>query len=138
NEAVTFVAHNSYLQIWAEAGSLAFIVYVVMLLSVFGACRRIRRAVRGRDDLTWARVYANLFESVMVGFMIGSFFLNRGHFDLIYHEVAVVSCLYWITAKAVTHRISEVSKAKGTQLVPVVWRSGQVAVAGLPRWGRTK
>ena len=29
------VAHNSYLQIWAESGTIAFVVYMVLLASVF-------------------------------------------------------------------------------------------------------
>ena len=130
-----YVAHNSYLQIWAEAGTPAFLIYVALLLSVFTAARRIRRAVRGREDLDWARIYANLFEAVMVGFMIGAVFLNRGHFDLIYHDLALVSCTYWIVARAL--QVRPVEAKGGAKVMTVRWQTGRQAAGRLPRWGRT-
>ena len=129
-----YVAHNSYLQIWAEAGTPAFLIYIALLLSAFAACRTVRGIVAKRADLEWARLYANLFEAVTVGFMIGAFFLNRGHFDLIYHLLAMLSCLVWI-AVAESSRNPSVAGAKGGRLLTVRWgRPGGVGSAA-PRLG---
>jgi putative inorganic carbon (hco3(-)) transporter len=95
-----YVAHNSYLQIWAESGTLAFIVYLVLLFSVFFACRRVFRLGRSRPDLLWAANYARMMEATMIGFLCGAFFLNRGHFDLIYHWLALVSALVLVANAA--------------------------------------
>jgi probable O-glycosylation ligase (exosortase A-associated) len=93
----TYVAHNSYLQIWAESGSLAFVVYLLLLASVFVTLRRIYRVGRLRPDLAWAGNYARMMEATTIGFVMGAFFLNRGHFDLFYHWLALVSSLALIT-----------------------------------------
>lgn len=93
SKTTTYVAHNSYLQIWAESGTLAFGVYVAMLLSVLVACRRIYRLAAQRPDLHWVRDYARMMEATTIAFMIGATFLNRGHFDLVYHWLALVTSL---------------------------------------------
>ena len=89
----TYVAHNSYLQVWAESGTPAFVAYLVMLASVFVVCGRVFRLGRSRPDLAWAANYARMMEATMIGFLVGAFFLNRGHFDLAYHWLALASCL---------------------------------------------
>ncbi len=96
----TYVSHNSYLQIWAESGTPAFIVYMALLLSVFVVCRRANQIGRSRPDLRWAIDYARMMEATTVGFMVGGFFLNRGHFDLVYHWFALVTALAAVTAAA--------------------------------------
>ncbi|MCK5942368.1 MAG: putative O-glycosylation ligase, exosortase A system-associated, partial [Planctomycetes bacterium] len=89
----TYVAHNSYFQIWAESGTLAFVVYLLVLGSVFWTLGRIYRRCRYRPDLVWASNYARMMEATTVGFSVGAFFLNRGHFDLFYHWLALVAAL---------------------------------------------
>ena len=89
----TYVAHNSYFQIWAESGSLAFLVYLGVLASVFVTLGRVYRLCRYRPDLQWAANYARMMEATTVGFSVGAFFLNRGHFDLFYHWLALVAAL---------------------------------------------
>jgi hypothetical protein len=39
-----------------------------------------------------------MFEATTIGFLVGSVFLNRGHFDLIYHWIAMVTALGAIVA----------------------------------------
>jgi probable O-glycosylation ligase (exosortase A-associated) len=92
-DQTTYVAHNSYLQVWAESGTPAFAAYLLMLASVFVVCRRVFRIGTSRPDLAWAANYARMMEATMVGFLVGAFFLNRGHFDLTYHWLALASCL---------------------------------------------
>ena len=96
----TYVAHNSYLQIWAESGSLAFVVYVALLGSVFVTCARVYRLGRQRPDLQWASNHARMLEATTAGFLVGAFFLNRGHFDLVYHWLALVTSLSLVAGEA--------------------------------------
>ncbi len=84
------VAHNSYLQIWAECGSLAFILYLILVLGSFWDLRRLRKAASQRYHSSWILNYATMFEASLVTFVVGSTFLNRAHFDLFYHWVALV------------------------------------------------
>ncbi|MBL8751612.1 MAG: putative O-glycosylation ligase, exosortase A system-associated [Planctomycetes bacterium] len=135
----SYVAHNSYLQIWAESGTIAFVVYLALLLSVFVVCRRVYRIGRSRPDLAWIADYARMMEATTIGFLVGAFFLNRGHFDLVYHWLSLVTALaavaFGVYAKA---PVTAVAKA-GRRAIAVRWRSptaGSAAVAGWRRPGR--
>ena len=82
------VAHNSYLQIWAESGTLAYLVFMFMLVSTITRMRRVTKAVKGTDE-EWASCYSRAIEVTFYGYMIGATFLNRAHFDLVYQLIAV-------------------------------------------------
>jgi len=84
------VAHNSYLQIWAECGTPAFLMYMSILKLTFIDLWRIRKRARERYHASWILNYATMFEASLGTFMLGSMFLNRAHFDLVYHYVAIV------------------------------------------------
>jgi putative inorganic carbon (hco3(-)) transporter len=112
--STTYVAHNSYFQIWAESGTLAFIVYMGVLGSVFMSLGRIYRACRYRADLYWAMNYARMMEATAVGFSVGAFFLNRGHFDLWYHWLALVAALN-LCASAALRRAPQLATASDTK-----------------------
>jgi probable O-glycosylation ligase (exosortase A-associated) len=133
----TYVAHNSYLQIWAESGSLAFVVYIVLLGSVFVACSRVFRLGQLRPDLAWAANYARMLEATTVGFLVGAFFLNRGHFDLIYHWLALVTSLALVTARA-WQSAPERDSVAGSQPVTVRWRGARVPALAAAAVGQAK
>ena len=140
----TYVAHNSYLQIWAESGSLAFLTYLLLLVSVFFTCRRVMRHAKERPDLAWAGIYARMMETTTVGFMVGAFFLNRGHFDLVYHWLSLVTALGFVATAAWRNApvgLGQVEGAGLTRRITVRWgHGGAAAPAGLataggpPRW----
>jgi probable O-glycosylation ligase (exosortase A-associated) len=142
----TYVAHNSYLQIWAESGTPAFVCYLLLLGSVFFACRHVMRLAANRPDLAWAGIYARMMETTNVGFMVGAFFLNRGHFDLVYHWLSLVTALS-LVAQAAYARAPEPAvgeRARGLRRITVRHgareRERQDGVAGAamahaaPRW----
>jgi len=84
------VAHNSYLQIWAECGSIAFGLYLMMIFLSLWDVWTIRKQARRRYHSSWILSYCTMFEAALGTFILGSMFLNRAHFDLIYHYVAIV------------------------------------------------
>jgi probable O-glycosylation ligase (exosortase A-associated) len=86
------VAHNSYLQIWAESGSIAFILFLYLLLGTISSMRKLARSVRNSAD-DWVTRYANTVEVTLIGYMAGAMFLNRAHFDLMYQLVAVSAAM---------------------------------------------
>lgn len=85
-----FVAHNSYLQIWAETGTFSLLIYLALIFMSFETCWRVRRLAKRRYYSSWMINYATMFEASMFGFCIGSTFLNRAHFDLVYHLFAII------------------------------------------------
>ena len=140
------VAHNSYLQIWAEGGTVTFLAYLCLLGSVFVGCFWLKRMARSRPHLGWAGAYGRMFEASTVGFMVGAVFLNRGHFDLIYHGIALVSASIYVAQREmaqgpVTDEATEgeevPAQAAGGVPAPVEIRwGGPVPGSALPRWGR--
>ncbi len=134
------VAHNSFIQIAAEGGGIAFITYMTLLLSVFWAALWLRRVAKVRPDLYWAGHYAAMFETINLGFMVGGTFLNRGHFDLIYHFLALVGSTVLVVRRSLAMGPVEETASEGAPAragpVTVAWRSPNVAVA-MPRWERT-
>jgi probable O-glycosylation ligase (exosortase A-associated) len=84
------VAHNSYLQIWAECGTPAILIYLTLILLSFATVWRVRALARRRYYSSWIINYATMFEASLTAFVIGAIFLNRAHFDLFYHWVALV------------------------------------------------
>ena len=140
DSSTTYVAHNSYLQIWAESGSIAFAIYLMLLLSVFTTCSRVFKMGRMRPDMAWAMDYARMMEATTVGFMVGAVFLNRGHFDLLYHWLALVTSLAFVAGNAWARRPVRAESAASNE-VTVTRRGGFLASAwtagrAIPRWGR--
>ncbi len=86
------VAHNSYLQIWAESGSIALGLFLFMIGSSIALVRRIQRLARQTPD-DWVLPFARAIEVTFYGYLTGAMFLNRAHFDLVYQLVAVAAAL---------------------------------------------
>src|SRR6185503_11723859 len=66
------VAHNSYLQIWAECGTIAILLYFLLILLSFLSIWKVRRLARRRYDSSWILNYATMFESALAAFVVGS------------------------------------------------------------------
>lgn len=82
------VSHNTYLQLLSECGLPSLALFLAMIGATLVRLQRL--AARGPD---WARIYAQMLQLSIVAFLIGSTFLNRAFFDLIYHVVALSVCL---------------------------------------------
>ena len=84
------VAHNSYLQLMAESGRPSLLVFLTLLALTIGNCRSLqsrgRRMFGGRH---WFVQYAAAIEISFYGYIVAAMFLNRAHFDLLYHLVAI-------------------------------------------------
>jgi len=136
----TYVAHNSYLQIWAESGTPAFIIYMVLLFSVLLTCLKCYRWAKARQ-VQWGMDYARMLEATTVGFMIGAVFLNRGHFDLVYHWFALVTAFAFVARRAILGGYDETLPAptapKGVTVRarPTAARKTSGAPAAPRRWG---
>jgi probable O-glycosylation ligase (exosortase A-associated) len=87
------VAHNSYLQIWAESGTLAFIVFMSLLAVTLYKLRSLMKGSRREGGPSWITNYSTLFEVSIYGYLVGAVFLNRGQFDLVYQIVGLSAAL---------------------------------------------
>lgn len=84
------VAHNAYLQIWSEGGTPVFLAYFSLLVASVLAVQKLRREADRIYERSWIQSYCTAFEGAIVAFMVGSTFLDRAHFDLIYHYFALI------------------------------------------------
>lgn len=83
------VAHNSYIQVAAESGLPAFFIFMTLIAYTVYRLRALRRRVRGEPGTEWVVNYSRALEVSIYGYMMGAMFLNRAHFDLYYHVVAM-------------------------------------------------
>jgi len=97
------VAHNSYLQIWAECGTPTFILYLFLILLSYLDLWKLRSQARYRYHSSWILNYTTMFEASLTTFMLGSVFLNRAHFDLFYHWVALIVAFTTIARQEMTN-----------------------------------
>lgn len=114
---VVRVAHNSYFQIWAESGTIAFAFFLATLFSTIRLLRRLQRLQEARAGPSWIGHYAAAIEVSLYGFLVGATFLNRGHFDFFYQEVGVAVSLNLVARAALA---AEARRGRG--------RSGPVTV----------
>lgn len=115
------VAHNSYLQIWAECGTPAFLMYMSLIVLSYIEVWRIRKEARVRYFSSWILNYCTAFEGALVSFTVGAMFLNRAHFDLFYHMVAIIACFGRIAREEMANITVHVPQSSGRrgELVPI-------------------
>jgi putative inorganic carbon (HCO3(-)) transporter len=124
------VAHNSYLQIWAECGSIAFALYLLLIaLSVWDVWT-IRKQARRRYHSSWILSYCTMFEAALGTFILGSVFLNRAHFDLIYHYVAIVMVFGHVARQEMENEAKYPTRSR-------VGRRGELVLRPSRGFGRT-
>jgi probable O-glycosylation ligase (exosortase A-associated) len=113
------VSHNSYFQIWAESGTIAFLLFMFMLVGSIISLSLIRiRAKRGGD--LWVIPYCDGIQVSMCAFMVGATFLNRAHFDFIY-QLIVVATVLPVIIRAERKRQGEAPGNKRSRLAQDVW-----------------
>ena len=108
----TRVAHNAYLQIWSEGGTPAFVAYMLLLLISILSVQRLRRDANRIYERSWIQSYCTGFEGALVTFLLGSTFLNRAHFDLIYHYFALIISFEVIARREMANPLSSLESKK--------------------------
>jgi probable O-glycosylation ligase (exosortase A-associated) len=79
------VAHNAYLQLLAECGLPALLLF----LGAIGATWWRMQRLRGRTALPWVEVQARMFQISIAGYLVGSMFLNTAYSELIYYVLGM-------------------------------------------------
>lgn len=118
------VAHNSYLQIWAECGTPTFLLYLTLILLSFLDLWRLRAAARRRYHVSWILNYTTMFEAALCTFVVGSVFLNRAQFDLFYHMVAIILAFTTIARKEMEDPVKYPELVDQRRILEPVARSG--------------
>jgi probable O-glycosylation ligase (exosortase A-associated) len=130
-----FVAHNSYLQIWAECGSITFLLYLSLILLSFLDLWKLRREAEARYHSSWVLNYTTMFEASLATFMLGSFFLNRAHFDLFYHWVALIVAFTTLARQELNDPAAYPTRQGGRGVLHAVQRTGFQAARPVSGFG---
>jgi O-antigen ligase len=90
-------AHNSYIQIGAELGIPGLVMFVAIIVTAFGALRRIARS--GRELTGWSRStpLTQALMASLIGFVVGAFFLSLAYAEMFYTLVALAAGLHKVT-----------------------------------------
>jgi len=83
-------AHSIIFEVLGEQGYVGLLLFLGMGLATFVAAWKIERAVRGREDLSWAASLARMCQVALVGYLVGGAFLGLAYFDLPYTVMAIV------------------------------------------------
>lgn len=86
------VAHNTWLQVLAEAGYVGLSLYALLFGATWWTLWRARRRAH-RYGMAWAERGGTCLMASLIAFMVGGTFLNRAHFDLIYHVMGLAVAL---------------------------------------------
>lgn len=79
------VSHNVILQILAECGLPAVLLFLSCIAAAFFSLNRLRK----RTEMPWVEAYARMMQISIVAYLVGSMFLNTAYFELIYQLVAL-------------------------------------------------
>jgi probable O-glycosylation ligase (exosortase A-associated) len=116
-----FNTHSIYFAMLATHGFPGFLIFVAMIGLTYAGCRRVRRLVRGRQDLAWCTTYCDIVGMSLFAFLINGAFVNMEYFDLPYHLVAISACLSVICERALASKSGDTIPVAGTlSPVPVV------------------
>jgi putative inorganic carbon (HCO3(-)) transporter len=113
------VAHNAYLQLLAECGLPAVLLFVAALCVTWWRLQRLRTLT----PLPWVEVQARMLQISVVAYMVGSMFLNTAYSELIYYLMGLSVGLEVVAR-------SEAGQADGAEPVP------RTPEGDLPWWKR--
>jgi probable O-glycosylation ligase (exosortase A-associated) len=88
--------HNIILGILTSHGFPGLLAFLGMIGFCLLSCTQMKRAVRGRPELNWLKIYAEMIQLSFIGFLVNGMFVNMEYFDLPYHWIAVVISLRMI------------------------------------------
>jgi putative inorganic carbon (hco3(-)) transporter len=86
---VTMDWHNSYVEMLAEHGFVAFGIWCLLLFGTMASLVRLAWRVRRLPELHWVRDYSQMLLASLVAYAAGSMFLGISYWDILYQLFAV-------------------------------------------------
>jgi O-antigen ligase len=85
------VAHNSFVEVGAECGVLAFALFIFRFLLMFWMLGRIRPPPRGKPYITSDdQAYAQMLIAAFIGFVVSGIFVSAEYFAFLYMLLGLV------------------------------------------------
>ncbi len=96
--------HNAYTQVSSELGWLAFVAYIIFIVSPLRKLGAIERQLFANEETTWLYYMAIGVQGSIVAYMVASFFGAVAYNWFIYYPIAYAICLRRI------YRVSQIEK----------------------------
>ena len=97
---VTMDWHNSYIEMMAEHGFIAFGLWCLLLFGTIISLMRLARAAARSPDLAWVRNYSQMLGASLLAYATGSMFLGLSYWDILYHIIVISVLLSEMARKA--------------------------------------
>jgi probable O-glycosylation ligase (exosortase A-associated) len=97
---VTMDWHNSYVEMMAEHGFIAFALWCSLLFGTVISLMRLARLGSQSSDLAWIRNYSQMLSAALIAYATGSMFLGLSYWDFMYHILVIAILLSGIARKA--------------------------------------
>ncbi len=91
--------HNSYIEIMAEHGFIAFAIWLSLLLGSIISLSRLARLAEQGPELTWLHNYSLMLQGSLIAYASGAMFLGLSYWDILYHLIIITVLL-----KQLAHR----------------------------------
>jgi probable O-glycosylation ligase (exosortase A-associated) len=92
--------HNSYVEMMAEHGFIAFALWCLLIFGTVISLMRLARVGARSPDLAWVRNYSQMLGASLIAYAIGSMFLGLSYWDILYHIIVIAVLLSEIARKA--------------------------------------
>ena len=94
--------HNSYVEMMAEHGFIAFGLWCSLLFGTIISLMRLARTATSDPDLAWVGNYSRMLGASLVAYGTGSMFLGLSYWDILYHLIVIAILLSELARKART------------------------------------
>ena len=98
---VTMDWHNSYIEMMAEHGFIAFGLWCLLLFGTIISLMRLARVAKMAPDLAWVTNYSQMLGASLIAYATGSMFLGLSYWDILYQILVIAVLLTEIVRKAV-------------------------------------
>jgi probable O-glycosylation ligase (exosortase A-associated) len=97
---VTMDRHNSYVEMMAEHGFVAFSLWCALLLGTIVSLMRLARKAARSPQRAWVGNYGQMLAASLTAYATGSMFLGLSYWDFQYQLVAIAVLLSEFARKA--------------------------------------
>lgn len=97
---VTMDWHNSYIEMMAEHGFIAFALWCALMFGTIVSLMRLAAAAGTSSGFAWVRNYSEMLGASLIAYATGSMFLGLSYWDLTYHIVVIAVLLSQLAQKA--------------------------------------